>query len=113
MALLLVPGVAAAQEQPPPRTISVSAQGTIEREPEQGVVLLAVESEAQTARAAAEDSSMVRVALGSVVYNPPLITVQKIVVLFTASPPLEPSPAGSLLQFPQMDSRIEYKELLK
>jgi uncharacterized protein YggE len=54
MALLLVPGVAAGQEQPPPRTISVSAQGTIEREPEQGVVLLAVESEAQTARAAAE-----------------------------------------------------------
>jgi uncharacterized protein YggE len=40
---LLLPGAAAAQEQsPPPRTIAVTAQGMIEREPEQGVVLLAV-----------------------------------------------------------------------
>jgi uncharacterized protein len=51
---LLLPGAAAAQEQsPPPRTIAVTAQGMIEREPEQGVVLLAVESEATDARAAA------------------------------------------------------------
>lgn len=51
---LLLPGTAAAQESVvPPRTISVNAQGMIEREPEQGVVLLAVESEATDARAAA------------------------------------------------------------
>jgi uncharacterized protein len=54
-ALLLAPvgvaGQAPPQEQP--RTISVSAVGTIELEPEQGVVLLAVESEGQTAQAAA------------------------------------------------------------
>lgn len=50
---LLVPAVASAQQAEQPRTISVSATGTIEREPEQGVVLLAVESEAPTAQAAA------------------------------------------------------------
>lgn len=53
--VLLVPGVVAAQEQAnEPRTITVSAQGTIEREPEEGVVMLAVESEAREARAAAD-----------------------------------------------------------
>lgn len=53
--VVLLPGVAAAQERPDqPRTISVAAQGTIEREPEEGVVLLAVESEAEDARAAAD-----------------------------------------------------------
>lgn len=52
-ALLVGPGMLAAQERPEPRTISVNAQGTIEREPEEGVVLLAVESEAETAAAAA------------------------------------------------------------
>jgi uncharacterized protein YggE len=51
--LLVLPGVAGAQERPAPRTISVNAQGTIEREPEEGVVLLAVESESATAAAAA------------------------------------------------------------
>lgn len=56
LALLIVPAGVQAQQQPTeqPRTLSVSAQGTIEREPEQGVVVLAVESEAQTARAAAD-----------------------------------------------------------
>lgn len=53
-AMLLVPATLAAQEQPQPRTITVNAQGTIEREPEEGIVLLAVESEAETARAAAD-----------------------------------------------------------
>lgn len=55
MMVLVVPAAAAAQERqdPPPRTITVSAQGTIEREPEEGVVTLAVESEAADARAAA------------------------------------------------------------
>lgn len=53
--LLLLPAAGTAQEQgDPPRTITVSAQGTIEREPEEGVVTLAVESEAEDARAAAE-----------------------------------------------------------
>ena len=54
-ALLLVPGMAAAQQTADdPRTITVSAQGTVEKEPEEGVVLLAVESEAQNARDAAQ-----------------------------------------------------------
>lgn len=55
MCLLFVPAVAAAQQpQEQPRTITVSATGTVEREPEQGVALLAVESEANNARAAAD-----------------------------------------------------------
>ncbi|HSJ25571.1 MAG TPA: SIMPL domain-containing protein [Longimicrobiales bacterium] len=55
-ALMLVPAAAGAQVAPPqeqPRTLSVSAVGTVEMEPEQGVVLLAVESEATTAQEAA------------------------------------------------------------
>jgi uncharacterized protein len=53
--VLLLPGAVAAQERADePRTITVSAQGMIEREPEEGVVLLAVESEAEDARAAAD-----------------------------------------------------------
>jgi uncharacterized protein len=59
LVLLLVPGVAMAQAGvgPPaeqPRTLTVSAMGILELEPEQGVILLAVESEASTARAAAD-----------------------------------------------------------
>lgn len=53
-ACLLLPVAAAAQEAAPPRTLTVSSSGTVEREPEQGMVLLAVESEAQNAKAAAE-----------------------------------------------------------
>jgi uncharacterized protein len=55
VALLLVPAVAQAQQPPPVehRTLHISATGTLEREPEQGVVMLAVESEAPTAQAAA------------------------------------------------------------
>jgi uncharacterized protein len=54
-ALLLVPTAAQAQVAPePPRTLNVSAYGTLELEPERGVVLLAVESQATTARAAAD-----------------------------------------------------------
>lgn len=54
--ILALPAGVAAQESadPPPRTITVSAQGMIEREPEEGVVTLAVESEAADARAAAD-----------------------------------------------------------
>lgn len=54
--MLALPAGVAAQERhdPPPRTITVSAQGMIEREPEEGVVTLAVESEAADARAAAD-----------------------------------------------------------
>ncbi|HEX2166041.1 MAG TPA: SIMPL domain-containing protein [Longimicrobiales bacterium] len=51
--VLLLPGIVAGQEANDPRTITVSAQGTIEREPEEGVVTLAVESEAEEAQAAA------------------------------------------------------------
>jgi uncharacterized protein len=55
LSLLVVPGLAGAQQtQEQPRTIAVSAVGTVEREPEQGVAVLAVESEASTARAAAD-----------------------------------------------------------
>jgi uncharacterized protein len=57
VALLLVPARLAAQAPQPaetPRTINVNAYGTIEREPDQGVIVVAVESEAPTARAAAE-----------------------------------------------------------
>jgi uncharacterized protein len=47
--------LAAQQAAPvPPRTLTVSAMGSIDREPEQGVITLAVESEAPTARAAAD-----------------------------------------------------------
>jgi uncharacterized protein len=53
--LLLVPGTVLAQQPTEaPRTLSVNAVGLIEREPEMGVIVLAVESEAPTARAAAE-----------------------------------------------------------
>jgi uncharacterized protein len=54
LAALLVPAAASAQQPvEPPRTLTVNSTGTIEREPEQGIVLLAVESEAPTAQAAA------------------------------------------------------------
>lgn len=54
-AVLSMPATLQAQQpQEQPRTLTVSAVGTIEREPEQGVLMLAVESEAATARAAAE-----------------------------------------------------------
>lgn len=54
-ALLFMPAALQAQEpQDRPRTLTVNAIGTVEREPEQGVLILAVESEAPTARAAAE-----------------------------------------------------------
>jgi uncharacterized protein len=54
LAVTLVPAAAAAQEAAEqPRTINVSANATVEREPDRAVVLLAVESEAATARDAA------------------------------------------------------------
>lgn len=52
---LLLPTAAFAQEgAPPPRTITVGATATIEREPEQATIMLAVESEAPTAREASQ-----------------------------------------------------------
>jgi uncharacterized protein len=52
---LLLPSALAAQVPPAeqPRTLTVNAVGTVEREPEQGIVVLAVESEAANAQAAA------------------------------------------------------------
>jgi uncharacterized protein len=52
---LLLPAALAAQTAPveQPRTLTVNATGTVEREPEQGVLVLAVESEAANAQAAA------------------------------------------------------------
>jgi uncharacterized protein len=54
--LSIVPALATAQQPSAeqPRTITVNATGTVERDPEQGVALLAVESEANNARAAAD-----------------------------------------------------------
>jgi uncharacterized protein len=52
-AALCLPVAAAAQE-PPPRTLNVSATATIEREPERATILLAVESQAGTAREASQ-----------------------------------------------------------
>lgn len=53
MGALLLPAAAGAQEaREQPRTLTVSATGMVEREPERGVILLAVESEASTAQAA-------------------------------------------------------------
>jgi uncharacterized protein len=51
-----VPAVGVAQQQPPPteRTVTVNANATVEREPERAVILLAVESPATTAQAAAQ-----------------------------------------------------------
>ncbi|HSJ09949.1 MAG TPA: SIMPL domain-containing protein [Longimicrobiales bacterium] len=55
-ALLAMPAALSAQQQPveQPRTLTVNGTATVEKEPEQGVVLLAVESEAPGAREAAE-----------------------------------------------------------
>lgn len=54
--LLMVPLAVTAQERErePERTVTVSATATIEREPEKAVLLLAVESQGPTARAASE-----------------------------------------------------------
>ena len=53
--LALMPALASAQQNPPPeRTVVVSANATVEREPERAVVLLAVESTGTTARLAAQ-----------------------------------------------------------
>lgn len=58
LALLLLPGTLAAQQQPEmPRTLTVSAQGTVERAPDQAVLMLAVESEAASARDAARTNA--------------------------------------------------------
>jgi uncharacterized protein len=52
---LLLPTALSAQTPPAeqPRTLTVNAVGTVEREPEQGIIVLAVESEAASAQAAA------------------------------------------------------------
>lgn len=54
--LLALPQMVAAQqaERPPERTVNVQATATVEREPDRAVILLAVESTGQTARAAAD-----------------------------------------------------------
>jgi uncharacterized protein YggE len=56
--LLLLPAGLAAQQQPEQyRTLTVSAQGTVERAPDQAVLMLAVESEASNARDAARTNA--------------------------------------------------------
>ena len=54
LAALLAPATLEAQQpQPQPRTVTVSAYATVERAPDQAVMVLAVESQASTAREAA------------------------------------------------------------
>jgi len=55
LSLLLLPGALPAQvlSPEPPRTLTVSAQGMVERAPDQAVLVLAVESESGNARDAA------------------------------------------------------------
>jgi uncharacterized protein YggE len=56
--LLLFPAGLSAQQQPEQfRTLTVSAQGTVERAPDQAVLMLAVESEASNARDAARTNA--------------------------------------------------------
>ena len=50
LAALLLPVAAAAQQVEQPRTLTVSAHATVERAPDQAVLTLAVESEAENAR---------------------------------------------------------------
>lgn len=51
--IAIAPASVAAQDaQRPPRTITVSAEAMVEREPDRAVVMLAVESQAETAREA-------------------------------------------------------------
>jgi uncharacterized protein YggE len=56
---LAVPAVGSAQQQTQPteRTVTVNANATVEREPEQAVILLAVESPAATAQLAARTNA--------------------------------------------------------
>ena len=54
---LPLPGQVSAQQAESPRTLTVSAQGTVERAPDQAVLVLAVESEAESAQAAAQASA--------------------------------------------------------
>jgi uncharacterized protein YggE len=57
-ALLVLPvQVGAQQIAPGERTLSISATATVDRAPDQAVILLAVESEGTTARAAAAENS--------------------------------------------------------
>lgn len=57
LSLLLLPGALHAQEIAQPNTISVSAMASVQRQPDQAVVQLAVESFAQTAPEATAENS--------------------------------------------------------
>lgn len=57
LALLLLPAALPAQEAEAPRTLTVAAQGTVERTPDQAVLSLAVESESGNARDAARNNA--------------------------------------------------------
>jgi hypothetical protein len=59
LSMLLVPGGLAAQGMVTemPRTLTVSGQGTVERAPDQAMLVLAVESEASNARDAARNNA--------------------------------------------------------
>jgi len=54
LALLLIPAGLVGQQTQPTPSLTVNAVGSVDKEPEQGVVLLAVESEAATAKVAAD-----------------------------------------------------------
>jgi len=55
--LLVLPALLSAQEAESQRTLTVSAQGIVERAPDQAMLVLAVESEAPSAQAAAQDNA--------------------------------------------------------
>jgi uncharacterized protein len=57
LAALMVPTVVAAQEAPVRHTISVSASASVEREPDEAIIMLAVESQAPLARTAAQQNA--------------------------------------------------------
>ena len=51
--MVALPLPAVAQQAPPPRTLSINANATVERAPDQAILILAVESEGRTAQVAA------------------------------------------------------------
>ena len=58
MMLAVLPAAGFAQVQPPPpRTVTVSAHASIDRQPDRAVILLAVESQAEAARTAASQNA--------------------------------------------------------
>ncbi len=61
-----LPAAAQAPQAPPPRTLTINANATVDRAPDQAILLLAVESEGTTAqRAAATNATMMDGVIGA------------------------------------------------